>query len=86
MPKISSFHGVMIFMYYNDHLPPHFHAKFGDMEILVEIESQTVIRGTFPKQKTKLVLQWAKQYQDTLSQNWKLARRHQPLIKIQSSN
>ncbi|HBF76754.1 MAG TPA: DUF4160 domain-containing protein, partial [Clostridiaceae bacterium] len=28
MPEISSFYGIKITMYYNDHLPPHFHAKY----------------------------------------------------------
>jgi hypothetical protein len=35
MPRISSFHGVDIYMYYNDHVPPHFHAMHGDDEALI---------------------------------------------------
>jgi hypothetical protein len=26
MPRISYFYGIAIFMYHNDHAPPHFHA------------------------------------------------------------
>jgi hypothetical protein len=29
MPRISEFFGIVIAMYYNDHVPPHFHAKRG---------------------------------------------------------
>ena len=29
MPEISSFLGIRITMYYNDHNPPHFHAEYG---------------------------------------------------------
>jgi hypothetical protein len=32
MPRISKFFGVVIFMYFNDHLPPHFHAEYGEFE------------------------------------------------------
>ena len=36
MPIISRFLGITITMYWNDHLPPHYHAKYGQYEILVE--------------------------------------------------
>ncbi|MFQ5754137.1 MAG: DUF4160 domain-containing protein, partial [bacterium] len=27
MPEISRFYGIIIKMYFNDHVPPHFHAE-----------------------------------------------------------
>jgi hypothetical protein len=42
MPEISRFLGIVIAMYYDDHVPPHFHAKYGEFEITVEIESGAV--------------------------------------------
>jgi len=35
-------------MYWQDHLPPHFHAKYGEYEITVSIETG-IIEGKFPK-------------------------------------
>ena len=35
MPIISKFFGIVIYMYWKDHAPPHFHAKYGDDEIVV---------------------------------------------------
>jgi hypothetical protein len=32
MPTISEFFGILILMYYSDHAPPHFHARYGDDE------------------------------------------------------
>ena len=32
-------------MYYNDHNPPHFHAKHGEDEACVEIATGDVIAG-----------------------------------------
>ncbi len=37
MPTISEFLGILIVMYYNDHAPPHFHAKYGEHEALIQI-------------------------------------------------
>ncbi len=42
MPTISRFYGLVIFMNYNDHPPPHFHARYQDQEVLVEIETGLV--------------------------------------------
>lgn len=44
MPEISRFLGIIIAMYYDEHNPPHFHAKYGDYEIVVEINSR-IIKG-----------------------------------------
>ena len=46
MPRISQFHGVDVYMYYADHLPPHFHAYHGDAEALIEWSPPQVYRGS----------------------------------------
>ncbi len=40
MPEISRFLGIIIFMNFNEHNPPHFHAKYGDYQIVVQIETE----------------------------------------------
>lgn len=30
MPEISRFLGIVVYMYYKDHAPPHFHAEYGE--------------------------------------------------------
>ncbi len=42
MPELSRFLGIVIFMYYREHGPAHFHAEYGEYEITVEIESGLV--------------------------------------------
>ena len=49
MPEISRFFGIIIAIYYNDHNPPHFHAKYGEHEALVEINNGKVIAGKLPQ-------------------------------------
>jgi hypothetical protein len=48
MPVISRFLGIVIAMFWDDHVPPHFHAKYGEYEITVNILTG-VVEGTFPK-------------------------------------
>ena len=81
MPIICRFLGIIITMYYDDHAPPHFHAKYGDYEVIVEIESG-VVEGKFPKRALKHVLEWAEIHKDELLKDWELAEKHEELNKI----
>ena len=61
MPEISRFLGIVIATYYNDHAPPHFHARYGEFEIRVNIENGDVMSGNFPKRAESLglrILYW----------------------------
>jgi hypothetical protein len=49
MPEISRFFGIIIAMYAKDHLPPHFHAKYGDFLGLFNIETGDLIEGNMPR-------------------------------------
>ena len=57
MPVISRFLGIIIAMYWDDHAPPHFHAKYTDYEITVNILTG-VVEGKFPKRALRHVLEW----------------------------
>ena len=81
MPEISRFLGIIIAMYYKDHVPPHFHAIYGEYEITVEIESG-VINGRFPRRALRLVLEWLELHKDELLENWKFVEEKKPLKKI----
>jgi hypothetical protein len=37
MPEISRFFGISIKMFFGDHLPPHFHADYGEHNALIDI-------------------------------------------------
>ncbi len=73
MPVISRFLGIIISMYWDDHLPPHFHAKYGEYEITVNIEAG-VIEGKFPKRALRLVLEWYESHKVVLIENCELCR------------
>jgi len=77
MPIISRFLGILIMMYYKDHLPPHFHAKYGEYEITVDINSG-VIEGKFPKRALRLVLEWYELHKEELLKNWEKMQKGEP--------
>ena len=76
MPIISRFLGIIITMYWEDHAPPHFHAKYGGYEITVDIKSG-VVEGKFPKRALKHVLEWSELHQEELLQDWELCQKNQ---------
>jgi len=82
MPELSRFLGIVIFMNFNDHNPPHFHAKYGDFEIIVEINSG-IIDGKFPKRALGMVIEWYEIHKEELLQDWELIRTTGEFNKIQ---
>jgi hypothetical protein len=59
MPCICQFFGIVIYMYFNDHSPPHFHARYSGHEALYEIDSLRIYRGGLPRRAHNLVIEWA---------------------------
>ena len=49
VPELSRFFGIVIRMFYSDHEPAHFHAIYGEHEVLIEIETLSVFRGALPR-------------------------------------
>jgi hypothetical protein len=82
MPEISRFLGIIIYFAYNDHNPPHFHARYGEFDITVEIASG-IVNGKFPRRALILVLEWYQQHRAELNKNWELARKGEPLNSVE---
>tara|TARA_B100000959_G_scaffold270349_1_gene317083 strand:- start:1957 stop:2214 length:258 start_codon:yes stop_codon:yes gene_type:complete len=82
MPIISRFFGIIITIYWRDHSPPHFHAKYGNEEVTVEIKSGK-IAGNISKRALSLVQEWHELHKEELLNDWKLAEQNKPLNKIE---
>lgn len=82
MPVISRFLGIIISMFWNDHAPPHFHAKYGEYEITVEIDNG-IIEGKFPPRALRHVMEWYGLHKDELMADWDLCRQAQMPKPIQ---
>ncbi len=83
MPEISRFLGIIIAMYYNDHNPPHFHAKYGEHEAVIAIDSGEVVDGSLPPRVFGLVQEWREYHKNELTEDWNLARARKALRKIE---
>jgi hypothetical protein len=81
MPLITMFYGIIITMYWADHMPPHFHAEFGEYEASFDLDGN-IIDGEFPNNKRKLVEAWAGLHKDELAADWKLAKKKVPVMPI----
>ncbi len=82
MPEICLFFGIRITMYWNDHMPPHFHAEYGEYKALVSIRDGAVIKGSLPNRQLRYVLAWAVMHEDELMQNWELGKDKKAFIQI----
>ncbi len=64
-------------------MPPHFHAVYGESEVLVSIEELEVIQGSLPSKQLKMLIGWAALHQEELRENWELAKQKQELFTIE---
>jgi phosphomannomutase len=78
MPEISRFYGIIIAIFYNEHNPPHFHARYGGEKVAVDIRTLQILEGRIEPRALGLVIEWASQHQDELMEDWELARNEKP--------
>jgi hypothetical protein len=53
-------------MFFDDHNPPHFHARYGEDKVTIEIGSLRILDGQLPARALGLVIEWASQHQSEL--------------------
>ncbi len=82
MPEISRFLGIVIAIFYKDHAPAHFHAKYGEYSAAFSIDDLAIIKGNLPPRVLALVMEWAMMHKEELMVDWKLAQEGKPLTKI----
>ncbi len=70
MPRLSEFYGIVIYMYYGDHNPPHFHAIYTEHEALVRIDNGSLLAGALPRTAARLVERWRTLHTYELLENW----------------
>nr|WP_275100628.1 DUF4160 domain-containing protein [Olsenella uli] len=75
------FYGIVIYLYYQDHMPPHFHARYQGEEACFTFDGE-LLEGDFPNKQSKLVAAWAVLNSEELEADWELARNKQELFRI----
>lgn len=83
MPEISRFYGITIAMFFSDHPPPHFHAKYGGDVVQIEIATLRVLNGSIPPRSLGLVMEWAALRRRELERAWRQASKPGPIDPIE---
>lgn len=83
MPRISAFHGIAIYMYWNegDHPVPHFHAHQGSDRAALSVDG-LLIAGHLESRALKFAQDWARLHRDERLSNRERARRSQALSQL----
>jgi hypothetical protein len=82
MPTISAFYGIIIQMFWNDHATPHFHALYGEYEVLIDLRSLDILEGALPRRALALALEWAQEHKRELLEDWELCAHNRQPNKI----
>lgn len=82
VPEISRFYGIVITMYWPDHPPPHFHARYASERAKIAIGTGALLAGALPPRALGLVRQWEAMHRDDLQANWERARANERLVRI----
>ena len=82
MPEICRFFGISIKMYFGDHMPPHFHAEYGEHRAVIDIQTLVIIGGYVPPRVLGMIVEWASQHRAGLFDLWELASNHEPLHRL----
>lgn len=84
MPVLSTFYGIIVRMYKEvggRHNLPHIHAEYAGDEIVIALDG-TILEGTIPKGKLKLLEAWMEIHHEDLEANWKLLSNGEQFFRI----
>jgi hypothetical protein len=70
MGKLHTIGKIIVTVYANDHLPPHFHAVHPDFEAQIEISTLSILRGSLSPAGRKPVLEWARANITKIKAEW----------------
>ncbi len=83
MAEVSRFYGIIVYFHWNEHPPPHLHARYGGDEITVTLDSRMEVEGRFPRRALTLLLEWVELHRDELLEDWRRAERKEPLLPVE---
>ena len=78
VPRLSAFHGIVIYMYIRDHGVGHFHARYGEHEAVLAVASDELLEGRLPRRQLAMVREWAELHRGELLAAWERASSGEP--------
>jgi hypothetical protein len=82
MPIVAIIDGMKVQFFPNEHPPPHFHVEFAEYRALVRIDTISLWKGTLPRNKLRVVLDWARPRQAILLKTWNAAIANERIGRI----
>ncbi|HEX3245834.1 MAG TPA: DUF4160 domain-containing protein [Chloroflexota bacterium] len=83
MPIISTFFGIIIRMYYQDHEPAHFHAEYQGQHATIRLDGEPLAGEIRSGTARRLISDWARMHHAELENNWARARAGESLSRVE---
>ena len=83
MPCISRFYWILIYLYADDHNPPHFHARYAGQDAAIEIATLEVLVGRLPGRAMRLVVEWGELHKAEMMVNWNRLKAGQSAVEVE---
>ena len=84
MPLVSSFLGVLIYMYKEKdgpHHKPHVHATYAGEKMSIAADGE-ILAGKLPRKQQKYVEAWVALREDELNASWIALNENSEVIKV----
>jgi len=83
VPVISTFFGIVIRMFYQEHGLPHFHAEHQGQQATFTFDGKILAGMLRSPTARRLIEQWALGHHEALEANWHRATAGEPLERIE---
>ena len=82
MPIISTFFGIVIRMFYQEHEPGHFHAEYQGQQATFLFSGDILAGEIRSGTARRLIREWAAEHRGELEANWARMKAGQALARI----
>jgi hypothetical protein len=82
VPIISTFFGIVIRMYYQEHEPAHFHAEYQGQQAAFLVNGEVLAGAIHSGTARRLIREWAVEHRGELEANWARMKAGQALERI----
>ena len=82
MPIVSSFFGIIVRMFYDDHNPPHIHVEYQGKTAVLDFQGNVLKGALDSRTALRLLREWIDRHFSELGDDWIAAREGRPILKI----
>lgn len=82
MPVVSTFFGIVIRMFFQEHGVPHFHAEYQGQQASLTFDGKILAGAIRSRTALRLIEEWAQLHRAELEANWRHVQAGEPLEKI----